>query len=170
MKAFVLARRMTSDTRSQMFQYQLLHRYLHTNVWLWDKCQVDSEACVDCENKKDTIEHMFLHCPPIQKIWQCLIKKFEHIEGQELMYNTTVTLEEYILLGIQNANQIFRRWNWLATYTKLFIYRCRMQKTKPTWAACWAVLRAQLKIRRVVTQQENKSLQLWACWRAWMHD
>ncbi len=48
---------------------------------------------------------MFFDGPLVQKIWQRLLKKFQQIEQEELMYNTNVTQEEYILLGIPYKDQ-----------------------------------------------------------------
>jgi hypothetical protein len=89
----------TIETKLQSFQYQIIKRCLVTNKYLF-MCKIkDSDLCYFCNQKVETIEHLFFDCPIVKKIW------FEicNIMPKELNFRKYVT-RKAILLGITIGN------------------------------------------------------------------
>ena len=68
----------TKDSNLLAFNYKLLHRNIITNrnLNLWDSHRNENErhtdSCTFCSNDIETIEHIFIECPVISKLWEDL--------------------------------------------------------------------------------------------------
>ena len=77
------------DTKTQQFQYQLLNRYLATNVFLKKVGIKLSTACSFCGEVDESLEHLFIFCPHIVGFWKDVIDWFN--EHDIKMYSLSKT-------------------------------------------------------------------------------
>jgi len=79
-KMFTLARKITRESKLQVFQYKLLHRVIVTKKSLFRYKISNTENCPDCANEIETIEHMLFDCPKAAQLWQKVQQAFESVE------------------------------------------------------------------------------------------
>jgi len=150
---FILARKMSNETKLQVFQYKLLHRIIASNEKLWRWKIVNSPSCNSCANVTGTIEHMFLECPKVKHIWDKFVKIFEELEGMQI-----VVSRESILLGIKSKNDVKVLWNYFALIIKYAIYRCHLDKNTPNWAMVKSFIHYKLRIDwHIATVKQNQN-------------
>ena len=69
-KVFSLPYKCTIESKSRMFQFNLLHRNIFTNVILKKLGKVESELCNFCLDSIDSILHRFWLCPIVGAFWR----------------------------------------------------------------------------------------------------
>ncbi len=115
-----LARKTTKYVKLQEFQYKVLHRILPTNHLLYEMAKSRKKSKKQKENKREKIErkeitspncrlcgqdetltHMLLYCPKVDKIWKWLQKAMYTITGKTMALYT----ENCVLDTIKEINQ-----------------------------------------------------------------
>ena len=69
-KSYILPFYCTKETKLQTFQFKLLHRRIATNNYL---CKIGislTDICTFCEQKKESLIHLFWDCEFVQTFWQ----------------------------------------------------------------------------------------------------
>ncbi len=161
-KTFCLARKITSESKLQVFQFKVLHRIIATNQWLCKKKIIDNPHCSDCTDQVETIEHMLLNCPKSKLLWRELTQMYMVKEGKQISPSVST-----IILGIRSGSPKLRCWNYLALLTKFYIYRTRLHNDTMSWPACKAFIKYKLNIELwLATQDNNESkLRQWKNWK-----
>jgi len=102
-KSYILPFYCTKETKLQTFQFKLLHRRITTNDYLYKIGISLTDICTFCEQKKDSLIHLFWDCEFVQTFWQ----NIQHwlIQHQIKPQNFSLTLP--ICLGpVDNTEDI----------------------------------------------------------------
>lgn len=84
-------------------QYQILHRIVPTNNYLYKIKLKDSPLCSFCKLNIETIEHLFTECPEVKDIWYRIEELFL------TKYNVSFIFDKRsILFGKYNSNKLYR--------------------------------------------------------------
>jgi len=60
----------TKETKLQAFQFKLLHRRIATNDYLYKIGISLTDICTFCEQKKESLIHLFWDCEFVQTFWK----------------------------------------------------------------------------------------------------
>jgi hypothetical protein len=120
-----------------MFQYNLLHRTIPTNTFLY-KCRlVETELHAFCGETKETILHLFCDCNIVYNIW---LKIYEQLQIRCLSGLSMID----ILLGIEHLDYLYI--NSILLISKYYIYSCKFKKVVPSFSGVMSLLRHKYKI------------------------
>ena len=116
---YLLPRRVTMDTNLRIFQYKLLSNVLYLNNMLFKLKKVDSPLCSYCNEKEETLLHLFNSCLKTKQLWNKLRQYSQFI-------NIPHSTPQSSILGLFDSNQ---HWeliiNHLLLIFKFFIYSAR---------------------------------------------
>ena len=68
-KIYILPRIVTTDSRIQIFQYNILHNVLYLNKKLFEFNRINFPECFFCKCGKETTIHLFHICRKTQALW-----------------------------------------------------------------------------------------------------
>ncbi len=159
--SFILARKMTKESKLQVLQYKVLHQIIPTQQYLYRRKVVQSPFCQSCHDILDTTQHMLLECPQVQNIWKQLKTLFEQKEQFE------ISIDKYtVIFGCKSSNSKIQKWNYLALLVKFYVTRCRLHATVPQWIACVSFIQYRISVLRYIAKMENKMsiIQNWINW------
>lgn len=143
------------ETKLQSFHFRIAHRIITCNKYLNNVRMKDNGACTIC-NKRDTILHFFVECPPVHTFWAKLDDWCEEHVGIGLSF---LTKRERIL-GMTNGNgnpRTFKIINWFLLTAKFYIHWQRLfHKGELSLIAYLAEARKKLIIERMACQWEGK--------------
>ena len=71
-KIFELPFKITRDSKLQWLQFQTLHRILPTNYYLHKLKLIESPNCSFCGENPETIDHLFVECYEVKKLWRAV--------------------------------------------------------------------------------------------------
>ena len=69
MEAYVRGNKIPVDTKTKAFQYRFLQDLLSNRYWLHKWRSADSPICLYCNERIETIEHMFWDCNDTVRFW-----------------------------------------------------------------------------------------------------
>ena len=75
-KVYNLARDISIDSFSRIFQYKVLNNILFLNNSLFKMGICDSPLCSYCQKDNETVEHLFFKCYISKKVWLDLMNIF----------------------------------------------------------------------------------------------
>lgn len=114
---FELPFKTSKESKFQWLQFQILHRMLPTNEYLFKLNIIDSPACSFCNQDIETIEHLFVDCFHVKEIWLY----FE--EWLRRKFNFLMTFDKKtILFGKFKNRNMYRLQNILILTVKQFIF------------------------------------------------
>ena len=80
-KIFELPFKITQESKFHWLQFQILHRIIPTNYYLFKLKLIDSPACTFCLTDLETIDHLFVECFKVKDLWcrieEWVLDKFE---------------------------------------------------------------------------------------------
>ncbi len=88
------------ETKLIEIQWKILHNIFPTNILLNRIGIKDTEKCEFC-NEKDFVEHMFVNCKRIDRLWE----NISHKISSKLNMRILLT-EQIILLGVEQADYL----------------------------------------------------------------
>ena len=109
--------RCTKSTKLQTFQYQILHRFIATNKFLYVRGIVESASCRYCQCI-DTIIHYFFACQKVRDFWN---KVFQFINRNTFPERHIVNVSN-IIFGIIDAPPVV---NLIILLGKHYLYICK---------------------------------------------
>lgn len=125
-KIFELPFKITRDSKLQWLQFQTLHRILPTNYYLHKLKLIESPNCSFCRKHPETIDHLFVECYEVKKLWRAVEDLFLR------QYMIPITFDRHnIIFGKYEDCKKNRVPNLLIFITKHYIFTCRF-KTVPT--------------------------------------
>ena len=68
LQLFALVNVVTNSTKLRSFQYRLLNLAIVLNIQLYQWKIMSDEMCYYCKTEKETLEHIFFHCPNATKL------------------------------------------------------------------------------------------------------
>ena len=90
---------------------------------------VTSNVCDFCKTEKDNIKHLFWNCTCVRRFWQAL----ESLMKEKCVTAAMIKLSESIVLfGTDNNVKTDNVFDLIVLLAKLFIYKCKLEKTVPT--------------------------------------
>ena len=107
----------TKSTKLQTFQYQILHRFIATNKFLYVRGIVESASCRYCQCI-DTIIHYFFACQKVREFWN---KVFQFINRNTFPERHIVNVSN-IIFGIIDAPPVV---NLIILLGKHYLYICK---------------------------------------------
>ena len=115
----VLPRKVTVESKTRDFQYNILNRILFTNKMLFKMKISDTniDKCTFCNEEEENTEHLLTTCKYTLLFWKEVIKWLK-------MYNINENLDELRIFGVLNSNS-FCLVNYIILIGKHVIYLCR---------------------------------------------
>jgi hypothetical protein len=110
----------TSDSKIQWFQYRIVHKIIGTNSLLHKMKITNDPLCTFCKQYDETIEHLFWECH-FSKI---IINSLFPVQSFSFVNKTNFLLG----LSVKKSHAI----NTIFILTKLYIYKCKMNKHVPS--------------------------------------
>jgi hypothetical protein len=150
------------DTYLRYFQYRVLHRIITTNRFLHIVKIADNDLCSFCNNTSETIVHLFVECDCVLDVWLELHKW--------LVSNGFTHLNQFskkdIILGIMGEDIII---NLCLQIAKLSIYRCKLNNSKPSFAAVKANIKHLMLTEKYIAQTNNNMTKFYGKWSSFFH-
>lgn len=134
------------------FQMRILHRILPTEKYLHSCKIVDSALCSFCKAENETIDHLFFQCRKIRQLWDTLMaliqEKCFHVHN--LRFDVKL-----IIFGMSDGIVTDRGLDLIIMWTKFYIYKCKMQKTEPTFQTLMQSMKYRLKNEKYISNLNN---------------
>ena len=116
-KIFELPFKVTQESKFHWLQFQILHRIIPTNYYLFKLKLIDSQACTFCLSDIETIDHLFVECFKVKDLWcrieEWVLDKFEmHCSFDKMS----------ILFGKYENRNICKVQNLIILTVKQFIF------------------------------------------------
>ena len=125
-KSFKNAKRFAPSVYQYYNQYKLIHRRTINNQLLKRINIVDSDTCLFYKDCTDTIEHIYLHCNIIKKLWNDTMTWVRNIHNVHFIIS-----DHEKIFGCSTANQVPQQ---LIISVKDVIYQKRKQDKEMTIA------------------------------------
>ena len=117
--------------KTKDLQYKIILRVVSTNYLLYKMGKVTSPNCSFCHTALERIEHLFFECVYVRSLWTSVFS----IIQQKMGLRFIPTLKLCILGCYEGENNcsgtIISALNIIIIYIKLFIFRCKLEGTKP---------------------------------------
>ena len=114
------------------FQYKILNDIVYTYDKLFCFKMIEPPLCTFCQKEDESLEHLLFHCTITKNFWLA----FSSWISEQNISMETLTLIN-ILFGAFNDNEDFAILNHLILIAKYFIYKCKLNKIKPTLRVCF---------------------------------
>ena len=146
---FMLTYNTCIDTKTRMFQWNILHRLLITNKKLLLFGISDSNMCTFCDSEEETICHLFYDCKYVKELWQ----KLFHWLHPNILLQKEISPEETLfgLIGYGD-NQLF---NLVLILCKRFIYVKRCCKQPLIFSNLIGFIKDYYKTESIVCKQNG---------------
>ena len=145
-----LSRKITIDTSTRIFQYEILNNILYLNNRPYNMTIAESLLCSLCGNDTETILHFFCHCSITQlnlrKQMQNWLKKI--LDIPELTSKIAI-LGKYLC---QSATNILI--NHIILMFKKFLYTHQKSTTQGTFVALKHYIACTQKIKQTITRKK----------------
>ena len=122
--AFTLPHKMAYETDVKAFQYKILNSILYTNTKLFKIGCSEHGKCTFCNNKSETLHHLFFNCPHLNLFWKHLEKYYFNLAKQLKV----LSLQE-IIIGITALS--YPLLNYFILIGKVHIWDCRRKHVWP---------------------------------------
>ena len=126
-KIYSLPFTVTLETEIREFQYKILNDIVYTNDKLFHFKMIETPLCAFCQKEDESLEHLLFHCNITKNFWLA----FSSWISKQNIFMETLTLIN-VLFGVFNDNEDFAILNHLILIVKYFIFKCKLNKTKPT--------------------------------------
>ena len=154
--AFRNLHNMREGAYTKYIQFKLLHRRIVTNKKLCDMGIKENSMCTYCLEEVETIEHAFLHCNAVTKLW----KEVEAWLRLHVDVHISLNNVDKILGTPKGDNLVYKT----IMATKKIIYRNRQKGSRYSLKEVQISLRSQMNIEEYQSIIENsftKFLDIW---------
>ena len=118
-----------SEIKMRWFQIRINHRIIVTNSILKNMRVVENNTCNFCDREKDTVFHYLWQCDHVQTFW----KDFENCLKAKCPNCDRLTLNaSLVLFGSDGNSKTDECFLFILLHAKHFVYKCRINKCKPT--------------------------------------
>ena len=140
----------TNSVKLRYFFYRVINRTLVTNVKLFQWKMTNTDQCTFCNQKKETIIHLFWECEESSRLWQCMSRWIDHF----LQIKVTFQLDMIMLNNYGGARgQII---NTFILLTKYYIYSCKCLDVQLNFASLMQKVYYIKRIEHLTAFQNNK--------------
>lgn len=150
-KSFENNVKVTIATKYRDFQYRFLLRKTLTNSTLYHYGMAESKMCTFCNERVETLVHLFFMCEVSDRIWQSVI---QYVNDLEIANDLDYSIANRILncVSVKPAHIV----NCLILVTKQYLFRCKCNKTKPEIDALKAEFILLERIEHRIAIQTNR--------------
>ena len=120
-KIYSLPFTVTVETKIGEFQYKILNDIVYTNDKLFHFKMIESPFCTFCQKEDESLEYLLFHCNMTENFWLAFSSWISE-QNYDISMETLTLID--ILFGVFNDNKDF---------AKYFIYKWKLNKTKPTY-------------------------------------
>ena len=120
------------DIRSRSFQLMFLNRGYYVNTVLAKFTDI-SPMCTFCDKEEETYTHLYWNCEKIAPLIQSVKLYCSDTLGLDL---ELFTRETFLLSAFADTVLVM-----LTMLVKKYVFKCRIEKTQPTFKACMIVIR-----------------------------
>ena len=118
-----------SEIKMRWFQIRINHRIIVTNSILQNMGITENNTCNFCDREKDTVFHYLWQCDLVQVFW----KDFETCLKEKCLNCDHLTLNaSLVLFGLDDKSKTDDGFLFILLHAKHFLYKCRINKSKPT--------------------------------------
>lgn len=157
-KIFLAINKITSSTKLRFFQYRILVRALTLNIHVAKWNSEVSPLCTFCDTSNETTIHIFAECVNIKTLWLALKKWCKYIYGISIQ----LTTKDIILNNFKGPHR--ELVNMFILLTKFYIYRCRVQKTKPNFSNLMVEINKIKSTEKITANMTGKTKQFEYKW------
>ena len=153
----------TGDTKLRWFQFRLLHNILTTNRSASKFIQDQNDKCEFCKVHSETIHHLFLKCGITRRFWTDL----SNMLNANNTHGLKTTLDDTLILFGETQEQYKNTTlNFLLILAKHFIYKSKVQKTKPNLQHFKHILTHRYEVENQIQQTyKSNPIDPWAIFR-----
>ena len=120
---YKLPRLITVDNSMRVFQYKILNNVLFLNKKLFLFSKSDTSLCSFCHREDETVQHLFVFCDVVKKLWTKLQRDFSH----ECSFEIPFLNPQSAIFGFFNTdNEDHVLLNHILLLFKHFVYTARM--------------------------------------------
>ena len=117
------------EIKYKWFQIRLCHNILVNNRILKKMGITNTDACNFCRNEQDSAQHYLWQCTFSQYFWH----ELEKFLKEKCQHCSTLKFNiELVLFGNDSKTKTDDALDQIILHAKHFIYRCRINKVKPT--------------------------------------
>jgi hypothetical protein len=149
----------TIETKLREFQYKLLNDIIFTNEKLFRFKMIESPLCNFCKKEVESLEHLLFYCKCTEVFWQAL---FSWLRKRNICIETVSLIT--ILFGEFRESKNSIILNHLILMAKFFIYKCKLNNTKPSLKVFLAKIKIVYDIERRIAAKHNKLTKHYKKW------
>jgi len=150
-KIYSLPFTVTVETKIREFQCKILNDIVYTNDKLFHFKMIESPLCTFCQKEDESLKHLLLHCNITKNFWLAFSS---WISKQNISMETLTLIN--ILFGVLNDNGDFAILNHLILIPKYFIYKCKLNKTKPILRVFFEKIKLVYHIERKIAKRNDR--------------
>ena len=159
----MIIRKISKETKLQVFQYKVLHQIIPTQLFLYRAKISESPVCKICKMSNENVEHMLYDCESTKNTWLNLIVLFEQRESIEVQCNT-----KSCLFGIFSKNNEKQKWNYVSLLFRYYIYRTKSNNQTINLSVFLQSFKCHLNLKSLTYQSENEQEDFDKQWEKWM--
>ena len=159
---YVCMSNVTKATERQLtYQEQLF--IIFTNNKLYKLKIVDLPFCTFCKTNEESLEHLLFFCKTTEMFWKEVLSWLA-IHKNEVVDFALVD----VLFGKFDIDKDFIVINNILLLAKFYIYRCKLNNTKPSLEVFTAKLKATLNIEFLIAKRNGKLVQHYKKWESFI--
>ena len=140
------------DVKYKWFQIRIIHRIIATNVTLKAMNIKNNDMCTFCNEARESIDHLFVHCTLIQVFWNV----FKELLIQEnIVPDNFVFTPINILFGCTNEKALSNMLYYVILIAKFYIYKTRCEDASPTFPLFRKYLTNIFEIERFIAMKNH---------------
>ena len=139
-----------------------LDRIIFTNDKLFKFKLVDSPSCTSCKANKESLEHLLFLCKITEFFWK------EVLSWLAILNNEIDFSLIDIFFGKFDIDEDFIVINHIRLLAKFYIYRSKLDNTKPPLEVFKAKLKANFNIEFVIAKIKGKLVQHYKKWESFI--
>ena len=147
------------DTKLKEIHFRIVHRILTTKTLLLHLGITENDLCSYCANSRETIKHLYLECPVVQRLWADLENWL-----RRTMHDNDIALSKSTLIaGYTGMNQ--HLINHILLVAKHYIYRNKFSRPDLHLNCLINMLRLHFKtecMQAELNMKQHRFAQKWA--------
>ena len=157
-KIYKLPYKVSASTKLQSLQFRVLHRYIPTRKFLYNKNVIGTMLCRRCF-QPDTLQHFFFGCEDVRPLWNDILHKLKDTYSlpQEFVRVDT------ILFGYLSAPAVV---NLIILLCKQYVLNCKGNEipTLPNLEQCLRSILTYYRAEKDIAKKQNRTKKFLAKW------
>ena len=163
---FINVLKLTDDTKLRFFHYEIINRTLTTNLRISKWNEQVSPKCSYCKEEQETILHLLVRCPKIEKLWTILVKWVKYFYKTEIV----ITPQTIVLNNYQGKAK--EMVNLLILMLKRYVYvtRCLGETDNLNFKGFMKRVNMQYRIEKIAAFHQNNIKNFKRKWKIYEAD